>query len=61
MPFTGPAATQYALRALVNQRSQEAVSKQGQAILKAAQAKVKYGEGYAPTPQGQAPAAATKG
>jgi peptidyl-prolyl cis-trans isomerase C len=48
MPFTGPAAIEYAMRALRDQRSREAVSKQGQAMLKSAQSKVKYGEGYKP-------------
>jgi EpsD family peptidyl-prolyl cis-trans isomerase len=54
VPFTGDAAVQFAQRTLAQQRSQEAVSKQGQALIKAGQDKVKYNASFKPSP-GPAP------
>jgi len=59
MPFTGETASQYALRLLTNQRSQEAVQKQAQNIVLAAQDKIKYNPEFQP-PKSGSPAAAAQ-
>jgi hypothetical protein len=48
MPLTGDQASQLALRLLANQRSQEAISKQAQAIIASAKDKVKYNPDFQP-------------
>ena len=59
MAFTGDAAVEYALRAMRSQRAQEAVAKQGKALLTAANDRIKYNDAFKPPPPGaSAPAAA---
>ncbi len=58
VPLTGDSAIQVAMRILSNQRSQDAVSKQAQAIISAAASKVKYNNEYKPPTGGVATAPA---
>jgi EpsD family peptidyl-prolyl cis-trans isomerase len=48
LPFTGEPAIQVAMRSLANQRTQEAIAKQGKAMMDAASEKIKYNPDYDP-------------
>jgi len=61
VPFTGDAATDYALNLLTRQRQQDAVSRELHEIIGKASGSVKVNKDYAPSPQGAAPPPAKAG
>lgn len=60
VPFTGDMATAYAMNALRQQRAGESVSKQIEAMRKAAESKIVYSDGFKPPADKPAKAAAAK-
>ena len=61
VPFRGEVATAYAMNVLRQQRSAAAVTKDIEAMRKAAESKIVYSDAYKPPPPGKAAAPAAKG
>lgn len=61
VPFRGEVATAYAMNVIRQQRAAEAVTKDVEAMRKAAESKIVYADAYKPPPPGKAGAPAAKG
>jgi EpsD family peptidyl-prolyl cis-trans isomerase len=60
VPFTGELATNYAMNILRQQKAQETVAKQVEALRKAAEPKIQYNDAFKPPPPKKAGAPAAK-